>query len=259
MTETAAAKAPVGRRRHRRLAAHRWFAPALGIWFAALFGLCGLALPVRFFEQVVSLMGLARAFPAAAPPLGETAHLLIAAGLSSVGEIFGLVLGRVLAPGAVKVKHAGPEPQPADIAEEPAPEPEVFPRKPISAFLDLAPTDEATEVPEFAVASAEPTEEPCTEEPEAPAPPVPEAHPASSALAAAPLESLGVVQLSERLALAMQARRGALPPRAGAAAATLAESARALVASRGELAGAPGQKPSPAELLASLRRISGAR
>jgi hypothetical protein len=216
MTQVAAASRTF-RRKRRPLTAHRWFPAMVALWFAALFGLCALAVPSALLERLVGALGLDRLFPAAAPPLGETARLLIAAGLSSVGEIIGLLLGR-----AIGARHR-PKPQPAEVASEPHEESKFIdePRKPLCANEDLVGWDGA---PEPIV------------EPEAEIAPLAAAVcPATPTIASVPLESLGVVQLSERLALAMRARRE--PPKAAPP-----EIAQALEAAR-----------------ASLRRASGAR
>lgn len=216
-----AADARTARRQRRPLTAHRWFPAMVALWFAALFGLCALAVPTALLERLVDALGIDRVLPVAAPPLSDTARLLIAAGLSSIGEIVGLLLGRALG-----ARHR-PKPEKPEDANEPCEE-RTFPgapRKPLSAHEDLAGWDEAPE----------PIVEPATE-PEPPArSPVLTEDSATPNIASAPLESLGVVQLSERLALAMRTNRE--PPRAAPP-----EIAQALEAAR-----------------ASLRRSSGAR
>jgi len=188
-------------RRKPPLTSHRWFPAALALWFAALFGLTSLALPPALLERLVLALGLDRLIAAAAPPLGETARLLIAAGLSSVGEIVGLLLGRSLA-----ARH---RPKPAATAREPeeeiAPAPdapaETPPRQPFSA-ADLLEADTGVADLELPL---DPPGNPA-ESALVAATPQPQSAPTTD-IASAPLDSLGVVQLSERLALALQARR----------------------------------------------------
>ena len=184
-------------RRKRPLTSHRWFPGAIALWFAALFGLCSLALPPALLEHLVVAVRLDQVFAAAAPPLGETARLLMAMAMSSVGEIAGLLLGRRLARRHRPTVAAEPQ-APAETAPPPV---EFAPRKPVSASEELAPIERelAGEVPEnlAAHAAAEPSVAPETLA----------ARPVLPDIATAPLESLGVVQLSERLALALQARR----------------------------------------------------
>lgn len=174
-------------RRHPPMASHRLFPWACGLWFATLFMLCSLVVPVALLERGVVAMGLDRVFAAAAPPLGETSRLLIAVGLSTVGEIVGLIFGRLLAARARQGKTA-----PASFVSEPAASVD---RPPLDMEMldDLGPPP--TVVP---TAVAAPSSEPL---PDA-APPTP-----GPFLASADLDELGIVQLSERLAMALQARR----------------------------------------------------
>ena len=286
--------------RRSSIVAHPWFPRLIGLWCAALFGLCSLALAPEMLERIVATLGIDRIVSAAAPPLGQTARLLLALGLSGVGEIVGLVIGKRLAtsrlsPSArqrwlksARTKTAesddAPSLRPRDRhADAPA-------RKPLSASSELgdeAATDLAgidTTLPSGTLASDANREPgPCFKvaplpggefwqsaeidggedqqtveaEPQDPvdgaqAVPVdafelglsdapsgyqPEAHgadapailsarfssllappPAASApLTAASLDQLGVVQLSERLALALQARRARRAQAPGAA------------------------------------------
>ena len=79
------------------IVAHPWFPKMIGLWFAALFGLCSLALAPELLERIVTTLGIDRIIPAAAPPLGQTARLLLAMGMAGVGEIAGLIIGARLA------------------------------------------------------------------------------------------------------------------------------------------------------------------
>ena len=132
---------------------HRWFPKVIGLWFAALFGLCSLALAPGMLEAVVTTLGIDRIVPAAAPPLGQTARLLLAMGMAGVGEIVGLVIGARLAasrrPQAVRqrgIRNAGLDDSNADVVPQvrgrdrhaDAP-----PRKPLSAIDDLSGIDNA--------------------------------------------------------------------------------------------------------------------
>lgn len=177
--------------RHKRtLTSHRWFPAFVALWFAALFGLVSLALPPALLERLVLALGLDRVIAAAAPPLGETARLLIAAGMSTVGEILGLLVGRGLAARRRPRAATQPTEAPDEILTRRARDahPDAPPRKPVSAAEDFAvplrtnPIGRATE-------------------------PLESARAVTTDIASAPLDTLGVVQLSERLALALQARR----------------------------------------------------
>ena len=82
------------------VAAHRAFPLAVAAWFAVLLGLGSLVLPTQFYETVFGAIGLSAVLPAAAPPLGSTARLLIALAATGAGAAIGLVVaGRVAAQG----------------------------------------------------------------------------------------------------------------------------------------------------------------
>jgi len=213
-------------RRRRSLTARPWFPSALALWFAALFGLTSLVVPPALLERFVVAIGLDRVFAAAAPPLGETARLLIAVAASAVGEIVGLLVGRALA--------RKPETVAAEAADEseaawPPPERRAHerrfeaPRRPLFASEDLvlAEPEEAPAEPEAREDEPRPAAD--GSEPVAPLAPL-------SPLAAAPLEDLGPAQLTERLALALTARKDrgqGLPAGAGNRLGTLAGLERA--------------------------------
>lgn len=229
-------------RRRAALTARPWFPGALGLWFAALFGLSTLALPPETLERAMAAIGIDRMFAAAAPPLGETARLLIVAAVGTIGEIFGLLLGYALAR-----RHRDAATGPVEVAVETAPEDivrpafEHEPRRPLSAaelvgtgLEDTSPDEpeppEEVEDRELAepveavawtpsepaappvyvppppfVAPAPPSERVTRDEAFEPAPP-PQA-PSPPPLAAAPLDGLGSPQLTERLAMALAARK----------------------------------------------------
>jgi hypothetical protein len=268
--------------------AHPWFPKMIGLWFAALFGLCSLALAPEMLERIVTTLGIERIVPAAAPPLGQTARLLLALGMAAVGEIAGLVVGARLAakraPQWVRqrgLNAAAAETEPTEAAPTLRGRdrhPDAPARKPLSATSDLGddagrelggietalrrralasetereprPFFEAAPLPgeQWPVIDVAGETEPANagdvsdlrafdvppqahaDEPSEPfaadpvlalepmasfevAPQVADAvsvaiAPAPAAgIASASLEALGVVQLSERLALALQARR----------------------------------------------------
>jgi len=101
--------------------AHRLFPGLTALWFAALFGLGGLAASADALAGLVLHLHLPAILPAAAPPLGLTAHLLAALALAGLGGVCGLALGVVLyarAGGTMpqrpqRPQRAAPEPQPA--------------------------------------------------------------------------------------------------------------------------------------------------
>jgi hypothetical protein len=237
--QPAPAKAP--------LAAHPLFPALVALWTAALLAVAGLMLPVGPLERAVALVHLDSLVPAARPPLGFTARLLVAFVLAVGGAGVAYVaagvlrrrglaaLGRPLRTAPRATSRAAPAK--TVIASEPNPvaDDEDLTRL-AAAKADAAPrrrglTSEAADVPSILEISALPALEPLAPEPEvaagdAPPPPVPAvpetaprlageprfrtaselAGAAALRLCAVPLESLGVVQLVERFALALAAR-----------------------------------------------------
>lgn len=267
------------------MTAHPWFAAIVALWFAALLGLSSLVLAPAMLERLVAMSRIDSFIAAAAPPLGQTARLLMALGLAGLGGVLGLILGRWLArrakftrPGAREaIQAATQEPigDEADTFGEDAPglglrdrlarltgqgdgprdfadlpklrardrHPDAPGRKPLSPSDDLV----ADDVPaDELVAEHLPADDPMPVEPDhasaaddapaaddavmamhdLPASDEPRelepvdalgslappncADPAPApipALAEVRLDALGVVQLTERLAIAMQARR----------------------------------------------------
>jgi len=237
--QPAPAKAP--------LAAHPLFPALVALWTAALLAVAGLMFPVGPLERAVALIHLDSLVPAARPPLGFTARLLVAfvlaiGGAGAAYVAAGVLRRRVLAAlgrPARTAPRATSRAAPAKtvIASEPDPiaDDEDLTRL-AAAKADAAPrrhglTSEAADVPSILEISALPALEPLAPEPEvaagdAPPPPVPAvpetaprmageprfrtaselAGAAALRLCAVPLESLGVVQLVERFALALAAR-----------------------------------------------------
>ena len=217
-----AAPAPANRRRKAPqppVTAHRLFPAFAAIWFAALFGLGGLAISGEVLGALVVKLGLPALVPAAAPPLGFTAHALVAFALTVVGGSLGLVLGLRLRPGseAPAVVVAAPPPvakaEAAPVAAVADPykvrardaHPDAPPRRPLvltEAFADtLADTGlEALAEPETPLLRRKPfADMPKAAEADA-APWIPEFTPGGSG-AIRPLD-LAVLDLAERLEVA---------------------------------------------------------
>ena len=76
---------------------HPVFPAIVALWFAALLGIGSLLLPVMLFERAVQASGLAAAVPAAEPPLGVTARILIALVAAGIGVLTGLLIARKVA------------------------------------------------------------------------------------------------------------------------------------------------------------------
>ncbi|HUQ13379.1 MAG TPA: hypothetical protein VM055_03800 [Novosphingobium sp.] len=180
-------------RKRAPLAAHRWFAGIVALWCAAALGLSSLALAPAALERLVAASALDRVIAAASPPLGPTARLLLALGCAGLGGLIGLTLGLRLAARARGPRATiPPEAVPQAIDEPPHlrardRHPDAPARRPLSASSEL---DFAEPDPTEPVDLAK----------------TPERR-ARSPLSTAALESLGLVQLTERLAIAMCERR----------------------------------------------------
>lgn len=108
---------------------HPLFAPMVGLWFAALFGLGSLAIRPALLESAVLALRLDLVVPAAAPPLGFTFRILLALSLFVIGGLTGFILARRMArPAApqgegfrfsrVKAKAAAPAPVAAEAFDD---------------------------------------------------------------------------------------------------------------------------------------------
>ena len=322
------------------LSSHPLFPAAIAVWFAALFGMGSMALRAQLLESAVRASHLDLLVPAAAPPLGFTARLLVAMLFALTGAVLGFALARLMVrdkprsatprarsrasrdPAAARPAPAGDDND--DLARLAAARDSVPPRRrslgggltseiddlpyelplptigPVPSVLNVGEllaagplgTPEATEhaapaeaeavlepgptmaaplapprvtemaaapievpepispvAPERALAAAgQPTPEPAT-----PRRLVPRAGTAEQVLRDAPLETLGVVELMERFALALAARRsredhGADLPAATAAPTRQAEPALPPAAAEAPVATreAPFAHPNPA-------------
>ncbi|MBC2670237.1 hypothetical protein ACFOON_03950 [Novosphingobium piscinae] len=67
------------------------------MWFAALFGMGSMALRAEVLEAGVHWLQLDLVVPAAAPPLGFTARLLVAVLFAGLGALTGFILARLVA------------------------------------------------------------------------------------------------------------------------------------------------------------------
>ncbi|MCB2088063.1 MAG: hypothetical protein R3E18_11370 [Sphingomonadaceae bacterium] len=79
------------------LSSHRAFPAIVALWFATLLGFGSLVLPAILFEKLVTVTGIASFLPAAAPPLGAKARMLIAVVAGLIGIIAGLLVARKVA------------------------------------------------------------------------------------------------------------------------------------------------------------------
>ena len=74
------------------ISSHPLFPAVVALWFGALFGLGSLAIRPGLIESAVLKTGLDLIVPAAAPPLGVTARILIALVMASAGAVVGAIL-----------------------------------------------------------------------------------------------------------------------------------------------------------------------
>lgn len=71
------------------ISSHPLFPAVVALWFGALFGLGSLAIRPTLIESIVLRTGVDLIVPAAAPPLGVTARILIALIMASLGAAIG--------------------------------------------------------------------------------------------------------------------------------------------------------------------------
>lgn len=143
----AARRTAARKRASAPVTANRLFPAFAALWFAALFGLGSLAIPGSVLGSVVVKTGLPALVPAAAPPLGFTAHLLVAFALALFGAALGLALALRLRPAApteartVEVVAPVAQPEAEDVYKVRARDahPDAPPRRPLvltEAFAD---------------------------------------------------------------------------------------------------------------------------
>lgn len=75
---------------------HPLFPAVVGLWVGAVFGLAGFVFPLPVLEAAVRAVHADALIPAAAPPLGGTARMLLILILAAVGIVAGAALARRL-------------------------------------------------------------------------------------------------------------------------------------------------------------------
>ena len=117
------------------------FPAVVALWFGALFGLGSLAVRPSLLENLVLGSHIDLIVPAAAPPLGITARILLALAMAALGAVLGIVLARRLA--RPKVEHHERKRGAKDLATQ-SPRvrsrdahPDAPARRPISAHEEL--------------------------------------------------------------------------------------------------------------------------
>jgi len=81
----------------KSIAAHPLFPAVVALWFGALFGLGSLAIRVGLIESLVLATRIDTVVPAAAPPLGVSARILLALVLAAGGALLGASIARRIA------------------------------------------------------------------------------------------------------------------------------------------------------------------
>lgn len=79
------------------ITAHPLFPAVVALWFGALFGLGSLAIRVGLIESLALASRIDLVIPAAAPPLGISARILLALGLAAGGALLGASIARRIA------------------------------------------------------------------------------------------------------------------------------------------------------------------
>lgn len=144
-------KSGKGRKSAAPITAHPMFPAIVALWFAAAFGLGSLAIRPGLIEELVLKLGIDTIIPAAAPPLGVTARILLALGLGAFGAILGTMLARRLNRPKVEAKprsrKAGRS-EPGFAARSRDTHPDAPARRPIFAHEELGADDLSDTRPE---------------------------------------------------------------------------------------------------------------
>ncbi len=142
---------------------HPLFPAIVALWFATLFGLGFAVLPASLLERITGSIGLPAILASAAPPLGQTARILLSVATALIGGGAGYGLARLLAPR----NHGKPATRTRSIRpQEAAPPPHVR-RRPISALEELGSPalDTPPEAPPFPDEQSDHTPEPVAQAP----------------------------------------------------------------------------------------------
>lgn len=229
-------------RAFRPIRCHPLFPAIVALWFAALFGLCGLTIHSALLETLIDATGLDRVIPAAVPPAGLAARAVIALALAVAGGLIGALLGRAAASprrtkGEIATRRRDAHPDApsrrpvsahAELGESPLPDMALTPTEDIAmpgpgslegpeeefspasfdfASLELVHLPQPECAPAFAAdpaAAPEPVAAGSTPEPAPTAPPLGKA---AQRILSAELDTLTPLELVERLGISMQRRR----------------------------------------------------
>ena len=120
----------------------------VALWFGALFGLGSLAIRPSLLEAMVISSHISSIIPAAAPPLGVTARILLALIMTGLGGLLGSLIGRRIARPKSEAPQREPWAAPIEVEVRQRPRdahPDAPARRPISA-LDEIGADEISDV-----------------------------------------------------------------------------------------------------------------
>lgn len=124
----------------KSVASHPLFPVVVALWFGAIFGLGSLAIRLQVLEDLARASRIDLLIPAAGPPFGMTARLLLATALAGIGGAIGAAIARKIArPKASKRERrrpAAPATQAVNVRPRDA-HPDAPARKPISASEEL--------------------------------------------------------------------------------------------------------------------------
>jgi hypothetical protein len=129
------------RAKAKPVTAHPLFPAVVALWFGALFGLGSLAIRVGLLEAVVLTSRIDTVLPAAAPPLGVSARILLALVLAALGALIGATIARRIARPKPEVRErkrnpVGSSAAPVSVRARDS-HPDAPARKPISAHEEL--------------------------------------------------------------------------------------------------------------------------
>src|SRR6476469_3400322 len=109
------------------VSAHPAFPVIVALWFAALFGIGSMVLPLEMLERIAVAGGLADAYQGAQPPFGATARMALAIVAALIGAAAGLFVARRVA------AANAPLPGRRAAALQPSQAPRFSAKRPISA------------------------------------------------------------------------------------------------------------------------------
>jgi hypothetical protein len=182
-------------KRQQSITRHPLFPAIVALWFAALLGLGSFALSLPAIEQLVLSAHIDTLIPAAAPPLGMTARLVLVIALGAIGGLAGWLL-------ALRVGRPTPAAAPsvfnvADVGfDSPVARADLRPLARPLAGPSVEPPPPQMDGPVLVPAPP----------PVIVAPPAPRPMTAAERIASADLADLSHVELIERLAIAIRRR-----------------------------------------------------